>query len=333
MADRWLVVLWLTNRCNLNCSYCYADAGKGGQDMTFETAEKIMESLKGHALKIQFAGGEPMLNFSLVEQICQYAREKQIDAVFQMQTNGILLNDETVQAIRRYGVSVGVSLDGIPQINAKTRGESVRVVNGLRLLAEYGISVGINTVVTGENVKHLPELVDFAYYLGNVGGIGLDILRNAGRAVQNQEKLHITAAEIRKALLKMEQRRNELELLTGRTLEIREIALAQKRLQGKGRKDEYCYASCGRSVVVMPDGELYPCGSLREASYHMGNVETFEASRTIRLIPQTPPKCGGCSFAPYCPGGCPSRRIRGGEDLDCALLRTAFEIAEERMKN
>ena len=87
MADRFLLVLWLTSRCNLSCSYCYAGACSQGRDMTFETARKVIDAFGNRPLKLQFAGGEPTLNFSLAERIMEYTREKHLDVLFQLQTN------------------------------------------------------------------------------------------------------------------------------------------------------------------------------------------------------------------------------------------------------
>ena len=329
MADRFLLVLWLTEKCNLHCTYCYASAGPEGRDMDFDTAKRAIDALRSQPLKIQFAGGEPLLNFPLAERICRYVRQEHIDAVFRLQTNATLLTEELVEKLRQNRISVGVSLDGIPEVNALTRGGTAQAVRGIRLLGQAGLLVGLNAVVTARNVKSLPKLVDFAFYLQNVGGIGLDLLRHAGRGETQEDA---SPEDLREALIAMDRRCRELKSLFGVTLELREVALARRRLAGQGDPHAYCYASCGRSAVVLPDGRAYPCGSLVSAEYDMGPAEALVPGQLRSLPGQTAPHCGTCPYGPVCPRGCPSRQIRNHSDLECVLLKTAFALAERKIQ-
>lgn len=295
--------------------------------MTFETAKTVIDHFAEFPLKIQFAGGEPLLNFDLIKKVYMYIREKSIDAVFQLQTNGTLIDSETAAELKRMRFSVGVSLDGIPDVNERTRGQSLKVVNGIKALGRVGMMTGINAVVTSENVRALPSLVDFALYLGNVGGIGLDLLRHAGRGKDEKEELGACEKDLRDALCGMYKRSIEIYRLSGKKIEIREIELARKRLAGEGNRENYCYASCGRSVVVLPDGETYPCGSLILDEYCMGNVDELRPEKIISLATEEPHQCSSCEYGDCCPKGCQSRRIRNGNNLDCIMQKEAFRLA------
>lgn len=328
MTDRFLLVLWLTSRCNLHCSYCYASAGDGGRDMDFETARKAIDGLGDRPLKIQFAGGEPTLNYPLAERICRYTREKGLDVRFQMQTNGTLLTEDMVRSMKNHGISLGVSLDGVPEINRLTRGNTAEAVRGVQILRQQGITVGINAVVTKANVQALPKLVDFAFYLQNVGGIGLDLLRHAGRGSTSADA---QPEQLQQALTDMYLRSRELQSLFGFQLELREVALAKKRLLGLGDREKYCYASCGRSAVVLPDGRLYPCGSLIGDGYCLGTCDRMEPEGFPHLRSEDREGCGSCRYSHFCPRGCPSRQIRNGNNLECVLLKTAFSLAEREL--
>ena len=328
MADRYLLVLWLTGKCNLHCTYCYASAGPAGRDMDFDTAKRAIDALRSQPLKIQFAGGEPLLNFPLAERICRYVREEHIDAVFQLQTNATLLTGELVRKLKENHISVGVSLDGIPEVNALTRGGTADAVRGIRLLGQAGLIVGLNAVVTAQNVKSLPKLVDFAFYLQNVGGIGLDLLRHAGRG---RTEADAAPEDLKSALIAMDRRCRELKALFGVTLELREVVLARKRLAGQGDPHAYCYASCGRSAVVLPDGRTYPCGSLVSDEYYMGQADSLVPGQLRSLPKKAAPHCISCPYNGVCPGGCPSRQIRNHSDLECVLLKTAFALAERKI--
>ena len=73
MGPLALLVLRITQRCNLACRYCYAAGERetAEEDMTAEMAIRAVEEAcpPGGTLKIQFTGGEPLLNLPVMEEI------------------------------------------------------------------------------------------------------------------------------------------------------------------------------------------------------------------------------------------------------------------------
>lgn len=115
----------LTSRCNLRCSYCYANQNNLGDetDMDFKTAQRAVDYF--HALfgsevkwKIDFIGqGEPLLQFNLMLKIVDYIRKVRNpnNCNFFLITNGTLLTKDVYKTIVEYKISVGISLDGTQQ--------------------------------------------------------------------------------------------------------------------------------------------------------------------------------------------------------------------------
>lgn len=331
-----LIVLWTTGRCNLKCKYCYAAPAVGEGDMDFLTAARALDYFAAYPMKIQFAGGEPLLNYELICRIYEYVREKGYQARFQMQTNGTLLDREKAKKLKEMKIALGVSLDGPPDVNEMLRGGTKQTVHGLQCLASEGITVNLNSVVTAQNVMRLPELVDMALYLGNVAGIGLDLLRDAGRAKESSFALsRPSPRELKEALNALHQRSEFLYRHSGKRIIVREIAEAKKRLSSSVCSENYCYASCGRSYVVLPRGDVYPCGSLIDnPDYYMGNIHQGDL-KSIALPKIRAGECRDCAYVSYCPGGCPSRMLVNAnespaESLDCVLRKAAFAIAQTR---
>lgn len=328
-----LLVLWLTSDCNLNCKYCYANAGEKREYMAFDTARRAIDMMGQDGFKLQLAGGEPLMNMQLVREIYDYIRKTGRQAGMQLQTNGTLITPEIAREIRAMKIAVGVSLDGGIEMNEALRGRSGEVAEGIRNLAEAGIIVNINCVLTKLNVESLPKLVDIAFYFGNVKGIGLDLLRRTGRAIYN-EVAQAEPFQISEALREAYGRTQQLQRISGKSIIIREIEDARRRLNNGKECKGYCYAACGGSMVVLPDGTLYPCGSLAgRQEYLMGNINDSDI-RAMALKVGKNPNCSKCKYEKFCPGGCPSRLLINCEDKlyspqDCALRRTAFEIAEE----
>ncbi len=331
MKERYLIVFWISGKCNLNCIYCYAQ-NACIMDMDFITAKTVIDNFKSYPLKIQFAGGEPTLNFALIEKICEYIKHMNINAVFQMQSNGTLITDEMAEKIKKLNIAIGISLDGIPEINELTRGKSSKAIQGILNLKAKGIMVNLNAVVTSKNIEYLPKLVDFAMWLGNVGGIGLDLLRNAGGAEDYFDKLNVCSSQLETVLIQMYQRSCQLYKLCGRKIYIREIEEAYQRLNTPVSSTNYCYANCGRSVVVLPNGKTYPCGSLINNRYFMGNTENLKPEKVMKITAHSNENCKTCEFNAFCPKGCPSRvLVNNALSLDCVLKKTAFMIAKNQI--
>lgn len=219
---RRLIVLWVTGTCQLSCKYCYA-THRSSEKMEESVAFAALQLFEKEPLTVQFAGGEPLLNWELIEAVTEYVEKQRPGTRLQLQTNGISMDRQKADYIREHKIATGVSLDGIPEVNERLRGRTAEAVAGIRTLGEAGVYVNLNAVVTSVNVQKLPQLVDFAWYLESVAGIGLDLLRAAGRGEEAFAQLRADEAELVQALWKMEERSRMLERLSGRKIVLREI--------------------------------------------------------------------------------------------------------------
>ncbi len=64
-----LLALSVTSDCNLRCRYCYARGGESSASMNWITARRAIDVMAEcfDGFKIQFTGGEPLLNLNLIE--------------------------------------------------------------------------------------------------------------------------------------------------------------------------------------------------------------------------------------------------------------------------
>lgn len=318
MEENNLLVIWTTTRCNLNCRYCYASAEKEGQDMDWKTAAAFLERFQGKNIKLQFAGGEPLLNEKLIWQTAEYIRREKPETVLQIQTNATRITKGIAEKFRAYGIHVGVSLDGLPESNEYQRGHTKEALRGLRFLEEAGLPVGINAVLTGQNAENIQELARLALMYSNIRGIALDLLRLSGRAAKNQELTVPTPVQVKTGLEKLYNETKKVEKIRKLPLVIREVEEAKLRLKHPEKAGIHCYASLGKSFVLLPGGAVYPCGSL--------------VGQEAQHFHPEPPSCGDCHWAAWCDKGCPARLLSGGKagrEAECALRRTAFSLAEK----
>ena len=126
--------LHVSHDCNLRCKYCFADEGKYHTEkrelMTAETGKRAMDYLVEHSghrrnLKLIFFGGEPLMNFEVVKEVVEYAREleKKYNKVFRftVTTNGILLDEKKLEYINENMSNIVLSIDGRKEVNDRMR--------------------------------------------------------------------------------------------------------------------------------------------------------------------------------------------------------------------
>ncbi|MDL2261154.1 12,18-didecarboxysiroheme deacetylase [Methanimicrococcus sp. OttesenSCG-928-J09] len=166
--DKKPVVVWnMTKRCNLGCVHCYAQAVNPNvedkTELTTEEGKALIDDLAEYGSPvILFSGGEPLLREDLVE-LAQYAKDKGMRAV--ISTNGTLITKEKAKQLKEVGLSyVGISLDGMPEVNDKFRchkGAFEEAIRGLKNCQDEGIKVGLRFTINKHNVDEIPAIFDF----------------------------------------------------------------------------------------------------------------------------------------------------------------------------
>ncbi len=129
------LTLNLINDCNLRCRYCWNDSGlyssdmkniKMGKEVAFKAVDVLIKgSGNKKELVVDLYGGEPILNFNLVEQVIKYCKSREKDAKkefhFLLATNGTLLSLEKAKFLDENGVDIAISIDGEEKIQDRMR--------------------------------------------------------------------------------------------------------------------------------------------------------------------------------------------------------------------
>jgi len=167
-----------TNACNLACHYCYVR--KDGNKMSITTAHKLVDafhkSISVHrdikfTLLYVLGGGEPFINFNVVKEILDYsqvqAQKLGLKRIISIATNGTILNSEIIALVKHNNISLGISLDGLENMNRnrlfRNGRSSVNVVlRNIDKLLNAGVHPFILITVTQEN---LDGLIAFTKYL------------------------------------------------------------------------------------------------------------------------------------------------------------------------
>jgi hypothetical protein len=252
----------LTNRCDLNCWYCffYAKPGQRIYEPTldqFRQMFKILREEKPVATNaIQLTGGEPTLRDDLLD-IIRIAKEEGFQHI-QLNTNGIkLANDpELAGKVRKAGVNtVYLSFDGVTaKTNPKNHKEVYRAIENCRK-AGLGI-VLVPTVIKGVNDHELGKIIKFASdNIDVIRGVNFQPVSLVGRMPKTErESMRIT---IPMTIKKMEeQTKGEIDRKDFFPVPcVGSITEFVEALTERPNYDLSTHFACGMATYVFKDGD------------------------------------------------------------------------------
>lgn len=165
-AERRPVVVWNISRtCNLSCVHCYTDseAKKYKGELTTAEGRRLIDDLAGFGIPaLLFSGGEPLMRADVYD-LAAYAVKKGIRPT--LSTNGTLIDAKAARRIKEVGFTyVGISLDGIGEINDAFRGRKgayEAAMRGFRSCREAEQRVGLRLTLTRHNAADLHRIFDF----------------------------------------------------------------------------------------------------------------------------------------------------------------------------
>lgn len=177
----------LTRNCNLRCTYpCFTngctfgsmplDIAKKCVDLLFEGA-KHLTNPNERQVEISFWGGEPLLEWSLLQKTVYYAKEKSAqDAVpvnFGGTTNGTLLTNEKFDFLDTHRIFFLVSIDGMEETHnthrkyATGKGSHFTIMRNMEdVLARwpfYKVRMGLTADNVGRFYEDCRYLFDFGF--------------------------------------------------------------------------------------------------------------------------------------------------------------------------
>jgi len=197
-----LHIFVVTLRCEHSCPYCQVSrrsVDRDRFDMSEETAIRALRialAAPAPTIKIEFQGGEPLLNFPLIQQVVEAARRdapggKKLE--FVIASNLALLTDEVLDFCRVNSILLSTSLDGPVDLHNRNRprpgGNSHQLaVEGIRR-AQTALGrdrIGALMTTTDASLDRVEEIVD-EYLRLDLDGIFLRPLSPYGFAVKTKQ--------------------------------------------------------------------------------------------------------------------------------------------------
>lgn len=157
------VHLWVTNRCNLDCDYCYVVDNKSPVPSMNEVKSWIAHADNLGTAIVAFMGGEPTLRIDLPEIIAS-ATERGL--ISYLTTNGKLLPHSRLEDLAKAGLDVlELSVDGYYRMNhsPKTLGGKEDLIEELEeAKRKYGMKFKLHQVLTPKTVEETPNLLELS---------------------------------------------------------------------------------------------------------------------------------------------------------------------------
>jgi MoaA/NifB/PqqE/SkfB family radical SAM enzyme len=164
------VLVELTYRCNLDCSFCYNDLALRGVPLTTDQYFQFFSDLRDlQVLNLTLSGGEPLAHPDFIRL---GARARELGFAVRIKSNGHALRGEIARRVRDEidPFLVEVSLHGA---SATTHDRQTRVAGSFeRLLANLGemrrlgLRVKLNSTLTAWNEHEIAAMLDLAASLG-----------------------------------------------------------------------------------------------------------------------------------------------------------------------
>lgn len=339
-----------TQRCNSNCIYCQVskkNINETKYDMNKNTARNVVDCIfksPSKMIKIEFQGGEPLLNFSIIKYIIEYAEWKNIikqkDIEFIICTNLTLINEKMLKYLKKHNVFISTSLDGSKEIHNKNRPlldsnnsydllmQSIELCK--KYLGEYSVSALMTT--SSYNVNNLNVVVDEYKKLG-FNAIFIRSLNPYGLAKQNKDQIGYNIEQFIDNYKKVLDyivniNRNGYYLIEGYASILLTRILTPF---STGFVDLQSPSGIGISGVIYNyNGNVYVSdegrmlSAMGDEKFYMGNVnqnnynELFNSEYLKSLIKmsclESLPECSYCAYQTYC-GADPVRNYSEQKDI------------------
>lgn len=252
--------IWVTRKCNLECTYCYEGGKKKNMSLSRSKIEAVVsfvrkQSVSEDVILVNFHGGEPLLEINIIEDICCMLVEER-KCIFSLTTNGTVIDEHILDVIIKYGINVSVSIDGVEKIHNTNRmykdgaGSFEKALSMACLLKEQGIIPRVRMTVVPNNCMFLRENVEF---LLKQGFSRIAAIPDLYSKHWDDEMIGI----IKEQLIVLYSKTREKEFVFFDEL----------------RKKSSCYGGI-REINIDVDLKVYPCSLVvGDMSMAIGNVE------------------------------------------------------------
>lgn len=355
MIDIDTIIISVTSKCNLACSYCQNRPAFASLSnlvrmpvrllgVVIEGLLEVTRGQNGGKISFCYSGGEPLFGgrefYKQVVALQQPLVQAGICVRNIIQTNATLVDEEWARFFKANDFQVSVSIDGLEQLHESQRPHAepgkrsfVSTINGISTLIAHGVPFGTLSVVSQNSVGYEREILDFfSFFRPNMMGFLPCV--DFGPVIGPKE-----FGDFMIALFDAWLERNEP------SVRIREFEHIIKGMLSLPRTVGCQWSGvCPRHVNLTPRGEVTVCDQYigKEEGY-LGNLNhqtlrmILESERFSKFRAKTallPRPCLNCKYLELCNGGCAYRRnMFTTQDYMCLARKRLFAHIESQLSN
>jgi uncharacterized protein len=341
--------------CNLNCEYCFYLEKQAlfATDEKYRMSDKVLSAFITNYITSQptpvvefvWQGGEPaLLGIDFFKRVIDlqkpFAGEKTITN--SLQTNGTLLTDEWCSFLKKNNFMVGISLDGPKEVHDRYRrdrkgnGSFDLVMRGLRLLQKHKVEYNVLACVARDTAKKPLEVYRF------LRSEGVEFIQFTP-VVERQSDVQNAPMGLRLASPVALDKKDHQGDVTSWSVVPEEygdflIAIYEEWVRHDvgtvfvmnfewalnawiGNRSPVCVhaRTCGQSVVIEHNGDVFACDHCVYPQYKLGNIlsdslpdmvaKSLHSGFGVGKETALPRWCKECEVLPACQGGCPKHRF------------------------
>lgn len=333
--------------CNLDCHYCYYldKSEQYGNSQPFMSEELLEEYIKQYItsndvpqVSFLWHGGEPLLlgiDFYKKALYFQkkYAKGKEIDN--SLQTNGSLITDEWAHFFSENNFLIGISIDGPEDIHNSFRVNKAgkpsfeSVMNGLCILKKHNTAFNTLSVVNKVSEGRGLEVYQF---LKSTGSHYMQFLPAVENIIEREGKRPLIVSpgtcgavyapwsvsslaygefmfDIFKYWVKNDIGEYFVQLFDSTLAQYCNVAPGLCSMND----------TCGESLVVEHNGDVYPCDHYVYQDFKLGNIletpllDLYKSHKRfdfgLNKKNSLPKECNSCEYLFVCRGECPKHRF------------------------
>lgn len=340
-----VIELSLTSECSLRCDYCYS-SHKPEYMQNFNLAEfemriePIMKYYNCDTYHISYFGGEPLLNWDIIEQSLPQFRQSNKCSSIVLISNGLLLDAEKTEYLKKYKCGLSWSFDGLWSKYRTTKLEDAERIMpyALQLTSSCKVMVSPLSRNYTENLKYF---ISKGIYHPDFSLVRDDIWtkKNIEYFAEQMRDLSdfIIAYNLENANNHYSDKVQTPIISTGLHSLYALDAFAGAKF---GKRNHGCFVG-SNGILYATDGSIWPCERFRSnnafklaESLQNSSIEddskgvNYENLKFLKDIsnPQDYPKCKNCELYKYCNAGCTYSQLKIPPNLQIADIHSSDNL-------
>jgi uncharacterized protein len=338
--------LHITERCNLNCRYCF-EGKKGDSSMSLDMIPHIIKCIDDYMKRdfivdkehivVDFNGGEPLLEFNILKAMVDRLKKYGVK-YFTISTNFTLIDNEMISFLCENDFSIQISIDGNVKTHDKNRidyygvGTYNIVYNNIIKFRDklQKMDTQFSMVVIPETISDMYRNIEFLASLG-FNGINASMCLDYDWSDSSIKDYELQIDKCGELYKKYYDNGKEIHFSLFDTIISSSIHKFNK----------YGCGICKNNIAIVPNGDILPCGlfidwTKTDKSNIIGSIYngvTFDKiEKYIKDDVLDLSCCEGCVLIDRCNNKCLAHNYRHFKDISKGAGRFCWLIKKRIIK-